>query len=640
MNVFALSQRKKRFIALTLDMMATIIALSSANWLSFVHLLRNLNFYTIIILILTQSFIFFMTGMYRGIWRFTSIPDLLRIFFASILGVLICNLVFVFYSQPSILHFSMPAILHFSIVYGLLLVSILCGTRLLYRWSYDSQIIFLNGKRVLIIGAGSAGDSLIRDLRRSRSTYKYKPVAIVDDNLNKQGCDIQGIRVIGTTKEIPIITRKLNIQLILIAIPSANSTQMRTIVAYCEQSKIPFKTLPALRGLSDYDIKTSILREIQLEDLLGREEIAYEVNSIQKLIDGKTILVTGGGGSIGSELCRQISKYKPHHLIIIDNNEYNLYAIDIELKNKFPSLVFHSYLSCVTDRIEMQSIFKKHRPELVFHVAAYKHVPLLETHVRKAIFNNIIGTQITAELADEFKVKSFVLISTDKAVNPTNIMGSTKRAAELFCQALNQVSSTDYITVRFGNVLDSTGSVIPLFRKQIAEGGPLTVTHPEIVRYFMTIPEAAQLILQSVTITTKGDIFVLDMGEPIKIRYLAEQMIKLSGKKLGENIQIIYTGLRPGEKLYEELFYENERLSETDCHKIKQARSHYYDFIELKEILKEMLNAYYAQDESKLRALLFRMVPEYQVKKIKNLEEKNKIKILQYEDSSTPVVEL
>jgi FlaA1/EpsC-like NDP-sugar epimerase len=332
------------------------------------------------------------------------------------------------------------------------------------------------------------------------------------------------------------------------------------------------------------------------------------MTSIHQFITGKKILITGGGGSIGAELCRQIAKYQPNHLIIVDKNEYNLYQIDNILSAQFPSLKIFPYLNCVTDRTQMHTIFKKHQPELVFHVAAYKHVPLLENHIRSAVFNNIIGTQVTAELANEFHVKSFVLISTDKAVNPTNIMGSTKRAAEIFCQSLNHIANTRYMTVRFGNVLDSAGSVIPLFRKQIAEGGPITVTHPEITRYFMTIPEAAQLILQAAAIETEGDIFVLDMGEPIKIKYLAEQMIKLSGKKLGEQIKIIYTGLRPGEKLYEELFYENEIRCPTEHAKIWQAKATVKHFMDLNKILKDLLYAYFMNDEPQLKKILLKIV--------------------------------
>lgn len=592
---------KNRLIVFLLDTIATIISLFGAHWVLSSYI--SLDFFTFFLLILTQCCIFVITGLYRGIWQFASIPDLVRILRAAILSVIACSAILIF-SSPII--FS-----HFSIVYGLLLVSMLSGSRLLYRSLHELKIVFMKGKRTLIVGAGSAADSLIRDLKRSFSIYEYKPIAIVDDNPDKQGCEIQGIRVIGKTSDIQRLIVKKNIQFILIAIPSANSTQMRKIVNYCEASNIPFKTLPGLKAITDLNIKTSILREIQLEDLLGREETSYDIQRIQQLIFDKTILITGGGGSIGSELCRQIAQHKPKHLIIIDKHEYNLYEIELELQNHFPDVKVHAFLCCVTDRSQMKLIFQQYQPELVFHVAAYKHVPLLEKHVRSAMFNNIIGTQITAELADEFNVKSFVLISTDKAVNPSNIMGSTKRAAELCCQALNHISNTRYITVRFGNVLDSAGSVIPLFRRQIANGGPVTITHPDITRYFMTIPEAALLILQSVTINTDADIFVLDMGEPIKIQYLAEQMIKLSGKKLGEQIKIRYTGLRPGEKLYEELFYGNEILCHTEYPKIKQAKAAWNDHIELNNLLKDILHSYYAHDEAKLKALLCKIVPSY-----------------------------
>jgi FlaA1/EpsC-like NDP-sugar epimerase len=621
MNIIKHYKWKNRLIACLSDIIVTIIALSSANWLLSTDVFLKPSM--LLILILTQFIIFIMMGLYRGIWRFASIPDLVRILKAGILGIASCYAILIFF-PPHILS-------HFSIIYGLLLVSMLCTTRLLYRSSRDFKIFFVHGKRTLIVGAGSASDSLIRDLKRSFSLYGYTPIAIVDDNVKKLGCEIQGIRVMGMTSDIPAITIQKNIQFIVIAIPSANSAQMRKIVKYCEESNIPFKTLPGLKAITDYSVKTSILREIQLEDLLGREEISYDIHSINQLITEKTILITGAGGSIGSELCRQIAKYSPKNLIIIDKNEYNLYEIDLELHNKFPNMLVHAYLNCVTDRTQMQKIFEKYRPELVFHVAAYKHVPLLERHIRSAIYNNVIGTQITAELADAFNVKSFVLISTDKAVNPSNIMGSTKRAAEIFCQSLNQISNTRYITVRFGNVLDSAGSVIPLFRRQIAEGGPITVTHPNITRYFMTIPEAAQLILQSVTIQTNGDIFVLDMGEPIKIAYLAEQMIKLSNKKLGEPIKIIYTGLRPGEKLYEELFYANEQLYITAHPKIRQAKANVKDFMTLNKILKQMLLAYFAHDEAKLKTLLFKIVPDYQ-----NTIKKISAKAPEYADNMTP----
>lgn len=417
--------------------------------------------------------------------------------------------------------------------------------------------------------------------------------------------------MLGFCQDIPRLVIKHNIELILIAIPSVDSKRMREIVCYCEESKIPFRTLPGLRDIADGHVTVNSLRDVLIEDLLGREQVNLNWEAIKASITDKTVLVTGGGGSIGSELCRQISLLSPKKLVVIDNNEFNLYSIDMEL-NKVMQNKIHAYLCSVTDKVEVQKIFATHQPNLVFHVAAYKHVPLLEKHIRISMYNNIIGTKIVAELAEKQAVDSFVLISTDKAVNPSSIMGATKRASEIFCQTFNLYSSTRFITVRFGNVLDSAGSVIPLFRKQLQNGGPLTVTHRDISRYFMTIPEASQLILQASTMQHQGDIFVLDMGEPINIRYLAEQMIKLSGKVISQDIDIEYTGLRPGEKLHEELFHQDENLCKTSHTKIRQAKVRVYDWKQLNDILNDIEMACANYEEMKLMSLLCQIVPEFQ----------------------------
>jgi len=423
-------------------------------------------------------------------------------------------------------------------------------------------------------------------------------VAFVDDDLMKQGCDVQGVRVLGVCKDIPDIVVKHNIELILIAIPTASSKRMREIVNYCEKSAIPFRTLPSLKNITDGVVNINSLREILLEDLLGREQVIYDWSTLKPLIKDKTILVTGGGGSIGSELCRQICDIGPFRLVIVDNCEFNLYSINQEISKRAKHATVFSCLASVTDQVEMEKLFSLYQPDMVFHVAAYKHVPLLETHIRVSMHNNIIGTKIVADLADKHVVNTFVLISTDKAVNPTSIMGATKLASQIYCQTLNAYSTTRFITVRFGNVLDSAGSVIPLFRQQLQKGGPITVTHPDMSRYFMTIPEAAQLILQATTIDSQAEIFVLDMGEPINIRYLAEQMIKLSGKIIGQDIEIEYTGLRPGEKLYEELFHENENILATSHHKIRQAKVRMHEREEVVSIVRAIELACRLNDEA------------------------------------------
>ena len=464
---------------------------------------------------------------------------------------------------------------------------------------------------MLVVGAGYAGEGIIRDLYRSAAINHYIPVAIVDDDVSRHGCEVQGVRVLGACKDIPHLVINHQIDLILIAIPSSSSKRMREIVKYCEKSNVAFRTLPGLKNIADGDVTVNALRDVLIEDLLGREQVNLDWDSIKDTIRDKIILVTGGGGSIGSELCRQLASLSPKKLIIVDNNEFNLYSIDMELNKTAAQNNIHAHLCSVTDKVGIQQLFEVYRPNLVFHVAAYKHLPLLETHLRVAMYNNIIGTKMLAQLAEKYQVKSFVLISTDKAVNPTSIMGATKRAAEIFCQNFNLYSSTRFMTVRFGNVLESAGSVIPLFRKQLKNGGPITVTHKEITRYFMTIPEASQLILQACTMHNQGDIFVLDMGEPINISYLAEQMIKLSGKIVGQDIDIEYTGLRAGEKLNEELFHHNENICETSHIKIKQAKVRQYDWIKLNNSMREIEVACNEADEEKLMQLLYSLVPEF-----------------------------
>lgn len=601
MNFIEFSKWKKRFIAFFADTLAAVLSWLSAGWLASTFSFNLIAIYSILPSVVIQCLFFITCGLYRGIWRFASIPDLIRILQAVVVGTIVNVLIFGL-NNPN---FS----LRLYIVYPLFLVTLLAGSRFLYRWLRDYRRIFRNGKKVLVVGAGSAGEGLIRDLKRSFSNYNYQPVVFVDDDPNKQGFELQGVRVAGTCKDINKIVKTYAIELIIIAVPSAPVHHLREIVKYCEETKIPFRTLPSLKDLADGIVKINALREVELEDLLGRQEVYHDWELIRHAISNKSVMVTGAGGSIGSELCRQICQLAPAKLIIIDNNEFNLYSIDLELRQKNLPIQIITHLCNITDKQEMQKIFANSRPELVFHVAAYKHVPLLESHIRVAMFNNIIGTKTVAECADKAKVKTFVLISTDKAVNPTSVMGATKRASEVFCQNFNLHSKTHFITVRFGNVLDSAGSVIPLFRRQLLAGGPLTVTHRDITRYFMTIPEAAQLILQAITIKNQGGIFVLDMGEPIKIRYLAEQIIKLSGRT---DVGIVYTGLRPGEKLHEELFHHQENIHTTSHPKIKYAKVRYFDWQMLTNTIKKIEAACSQNDEEELKHLLVEIVPEYQ----------------------------
>ncbi|CAL7962994.1 Capsular polysaccharide biosynthesis protein CapD [Gammaproteobacteria bacterium] len=601
---------KGRYIALLADLFAIPIAWYGAYWLRFnIGLIPHNEFlhasYLLPFLIGIQFLSFWFFGLYRGIWGFASLPDLIRILKAVLVGVALSVIVLFF------VHFQIPRSI--MPIYTWLLVSLLSGTRFFYRWfTHHYHRSLREGKHVLMIGAGQAADLLLREFAKSDTAYAYNVVAIADDDLAKIGCELHGVRIVGGLDKISDFIAQYGIELVVIAMPSAKADIIRGIIDCCKQAEIEFRIVPRLSDLVTGSATINTLREVSVEDLLGREQVTLDWQEIAKTINGKRILVSGGGGSIGSELCRQISSLSPGLLVVVDNSEFNLYSIDKELREKFPYLHLATYLVDVTDLVAVKNAVKKHMPEIIFHAAAYKHVPLLEYQVRAAIRNNVLGTYNIASVACDNKVATFVLISTDKAVNPTNTMGATKRAAEIICQNFNSRATTHFITVRFGNVLNSAGSVIPLFKEQLVAGKDLTVTHPEVTRYFMTIPEATQLILQAVVLGKNGEIFVLDMGEPIKIKTLAEQMIYLSGKKLGEDINIVYTGLRPGEKLYEELFYSSEELFPTTHIKIRQAK---YQTLEWEKIFtyitsfNEMCAAYESEEEFK--KILLQIVPEY-----------------------------
>lgn len=554
---------------------------------------------TLIVIVTVQGSLFWYFGLYRGIWRFASMPDLLRIIRAVVVGVAVTAVIIFLISRMEGIPRSVP------VIYGLLLLALVGGPRFVYRWLKDHKLYRGEGKKALIIGAGRSGEMLVRDLLRD-SHREYEPIAFVDDDNKKRGQEIHGIRVLGGSEDIPELAADVDV--ILIALPSATSKEMRRIVGICEKTGVPFRTLPKMEDLVTGRANVQALRSVKIDDLLGREAVQLDQEAIIQSSKDRTVLVTGGGGSIGSELCRQIARLQASNLVIYEQNEFNLYSIELELRCRFPRQRLTPVLGDVRDAQLLRATLKAHVPDVIFHAAAYKHVPMLEGQVRSAVMNNVLATRILAKLADEFACKSFVLISTDKAVNPSNVMGSTKHVAELYCQSLNAHSHTQFITVRFGNVLGSAGSVIPLFQKQIADGGPVTVTDPAVTRYFMTIPEAAQLILQASSIGRGGEIFVLDMGEPVNIRYLAEQLILLSGKKLGEDIDIVYIGLRPGEKQYEELFHQAEALIETPHPKTLLARSRKVDLTLIEQELVALATACDKNDEIEMRSLLDRLV--------------------------------
>ncbi len=556
------------------------------------------------IVMIIQGLVLWNTGLYKGVWRFASVSDLWSIIRAAVLGVLFISLaLFLANRLEGIPRTSL-------ILYPVILVSMLGGPRLLYRLWTDTRLTLMDvpdRKRVLVLGAGRAGEMLVRDMRRDEA---YFPIAFLDDNRKLKGTQVHGLPVFGPIRKLPKVVKKLEIDVVVIALPSATNAEMRRVVEYCEQAGVPFRTMPRLHDFLSGRASYAELRKVVLEDLLSREPVSLDWPLIRQGLRAKTVLISGGGGSIGSELCRQIATIDPTALVILEHSEFNLYKIELELQERFPGINVFTSLADVCDPVAVDHVIRAHRPEVIFHAAAYKHVPLLQGQIREAVRNNILGTRILAKAADRYGVSIFALISTDKAVNPRNVMGAAKRVAEIFCQNFNQYSSTSFITVRFGNVLGSAGSVVPRFREQIANGGPVTVTHPEISRYFMTITEACQLIMQTATAGKGGEIFVLNMGESVKIRYLAEQMILLSGKTPGEDIEIMYTGLRPGEKLYEELFHEAERLASTEHAKILLAQCRKVDWVRFTATLDELAQACDRYDEDALRALLSRLVPE------------------------------
>ncbi|MDX2346310.1 MAG: nucleoside-diphosphate sugar epimerase/dehydratase [Legionella sp.] len=544
--------------------------------------------------------------VYRGLWRFSSLNDVARILKSVLTAASVAIPVFYAFSWFQVVPISILPL------YALMLISLLCGARLFLRhqsdnWSKRSDVSETI-QRVLIVGAGSAGEGLIREMKR---TKKYVPIGIVDDGRKKRGLEVHGVRVLGTVPQLPELVVQTGADLIVIAIPSVGSADMRRIVNYCENCHVPFRTLPSLAAMTSGRVEINALKTVKIEDLLGRDQVDLEWDKIEESIQNRTILVTGSGGSIGSELCRQIAMLQPSDLMLLDNSEANLYHIEQELTLKFPEIKIQTALVSVVDGIAIQAVFEQFRPAIVFHAAAYKQVPMLEHQARVAVRNNVLGTRIVAEASIAMEVEKFILISTDKAVNPTNVMGTTKRVAEIYCQNVNERVNTQFITVRFGNVLGSVGSVVPLFQKQLEAGGPLTVTHPDIQRYFMTIPEASRLILQAMVNGKGGEIFVLDMGEPIKITYLAEQMIRLAGKEPGTDIQIKYTGLRPGEKLFEELFHPSEELTQTAHEKLLQARFRQMDWDELTETFRMIQTACNTHEHHEIIILLQSLVPEF-----------------------------
>ena len=563
------------------------------------------------ILLVSKGTVFVLMGLYKSVWIYASLHDLYLILKTSIISSLVFISILIFYNR--LIGISRSALF----MDGVILFIALSFRSFSWRIFRDILVpkLFKHNKKALIIGAGETANHLARELRSNPSSLSIRPVGFVDDNPNKIGANIQGIPVLGRIGELEKITQELGIDTVIIG-TKIKGSRLREIYRFCEGKGIHCKTLPTLPELlSKPDLGNSI-RDLNIEDLLGRDVVSLENEDIKKMLEGKNILITGAGGSIGCEVTKQLIRYNPAVLVLFDQGETPLYEIDHELKEMLAGKITKNIaiIGDIRNKAVLDKTMRDYNIQVVFHCAAYKHVPMMELNPGEAILNNIFGTINTATAARDAGVEKFVMISTDKAVNPANIMGATKRIAEIYIQNLARSTNTKYITVRFGNVLGSNGSVIPLFKKQIELGGPLTVTHPEIIRYFMTIPEAAGLVIQAGAMGQEGEIFILDMGEPVKIADLAEDMIRLAGLVPGEDIKIQYIGLRPGEKLYEELLLKEEGIQPTRHAKIYIAMSSSLNLDTLTNMLEELKLAAIDNERSKIDKIIGRILPEYNPK--------------------------
>ncbi|MGO1468508.1 MAG: polysaccharide biosynthesis protein [Tissierella sp.] len=573
-------------------------------------------FITIIKLIVYNFF-----DMYNTLWKYASVKELRNI----VIAVFVSNTIVI--SGLFITNNNLPRGIY--VIVTLLEMFLIGGIRFSYR-TFNKKNIFTrfrkkNKKRILIVGAGDAGAMVIREFR-NHEQLNSEPIAIIDDDEKKKGSLINGVKVVGGRKDILSVSENYMIDEIIIAMPSASKEEIKEVLDISKETKCKLKMLPGIYELIDEKVSIKEIRDVEISDVLGREEIRVDLDQICSYITGKTVLVTGGGGSIGSELCRQIVRFSPKRLVLLDIYENSVYDVQMELNRNYPDLNLQVYIGSIRDKDRLEEIFEMEKPQVIFHAAAHKHVPLMEDSPKEAIKNNVFGTLNLAQLSDKYGLERFVMISTDKAVNPTNIMGATKRLCEMIIQSINVHSKTEFVAVRFGNVLGSNGSVIPLFKSQIEEGGPVTVTHPDIIRYFMTIPEAVQLVIQAGSMAKGGEVFILDMGEPVKIMDLARDVIRLSGFEPDVDMPIKITGLRPGEKLLEELLMEEEGLTNTSHDKIFVGKPTFTDY---RLLLKSLNELQILINEGALEDIMSQVkmiVPTYKDNRVvnKEIEEKRK----------------
>ena len=606
-----MSKVMKRFILMAADVMIVVVSVILSVALTGGDLeLCIREWWFLLASVIFAVVINYVFGLYRRIWRYAGATDVIRLFGASVAQIAVFGLVTIISDNYKINWF---------IVCSLVYVIALAGSRFSIKMLefFESSGKTFSHKntlpRVMVIGAGSAGSLMINEMRNS-DKISLLPVCVLDDDAKKIGREINGVKVVGKIKDVQKYAKEYNIDQILIALPSAERKKIRDIIVECQKTKCKIQSLPGLYQMMTGKVSVSDVKDVEVSDLLGREQVQVNLDDIMGYIENRVILVTGGGGSIGSELCRQIASHNPEKLIIVDIYENNAYEIQQELLRKYPELNLITRIASVRDKVKVDALFSEFKPEIVFHAAAHKHVPLMEDSPNEAVKNNIGGTYNVADAAGRFGAEKFILISTDKAVNPTNIMGATKRICEMIVQTMDKAYATNFVAVRFGNVLGSNGSVIPLFTKQIAEGGPITLTHKDIVRYFMTIPEAVSLVLQAGAYAKGGEIFVLDMGEPVKIYDLAVNMIRLSGLEPYQDIDIKITGLRPGEKLFEERLMAEEGLQTTENKMISIGKPIHFDDTDFFNKITSLV------DEAKretcdIKTLVHDLVPTYKPKK-------------------------
>ena len=595
-----------------------IIAVHLALWVASVYLAFFLRFeypfsakvrlelgLWLPVLLAIRTGTFFAFRLYRGLWRYTGARDLIALMKAVTLSSLLLAAAMLLLGQRG---FPRSIV----VIEWLTCIIIVGGVRFAAR-SLRPQHQPVSDEdvepvRVVIVGAGDAGEMLLRELQRKPGERRV--IGFLDDDRHKLHEHIHGVKVLGGVDDLPAVVARRAVEEVLIAIPTATGAEMRRIVAYCKAAGARFKTIPGLDRLVDGRVTVNQLRNVAIEDLLGRDPVHLDMEALSEEMEGHVVMVSGAGGSIGSEICRQVCRFRPAALLLVERAENNLFHVHRELLDRFPGLPLHPLVADIGDPARMEELFAAHRPSVLFHAAAHKHVPMMEWNPGEAVKNNVLGTRALADLADRFGVERFVMISTDKAVNPTSIMGASKRVAEMYVQALSQRSPTKFVTVRFGNVLGSAGSVIPIFQEQIANGGPVTVTHPEMKRYFMTIPEASQLVLQAGVMGNGGEIFILDMGKPVSIAELARDLITLSGLEPGADVEIRFTGIRPGEKLFEEIAVDAERASKTGHPRIFVGHFRPQPWEALQQDLADLAGLAGGEPEA-IRRKLGEMIPEY-----------------------------